>query len=341
MYFVRKFLLCLMFCIVGWGAFQSSAKATTSLNVMWNASTDTNVVGYKVYYGTSSLQYSNVIVVGNATNAYISGIKAGTTYYIAATSYNAVGWESAYSPEISYTAPTVATVHPPLTSPTASSSGFNFSVNGTTGYQYVIIASTNLVNWVALTTNTAPYAFTDPNTSQYPHRYYQAVLLNDYVPQIAPAPPVVSPALMSPVNGAGGFSFTVNKTAGSAYVIVASTDLINWVAIGTNTAPFTFTDTSSSQYSKRFYKAILQSAYVPQIENIVGAAAAMGTYGYNATAGSFGFTLTGTPNAQYIVLASTNLVNWVPVLTNTAPFVFTDPTAHQFSQRFYKSVPLY
>jgi hypothetical protein len=177
--------------------------------------------------------------------------------------------------------------------------------------------------------------------SQYPHRYYQAVLLSDYVPQSAPPSPVVSPALTSPVNGPGGFSFTVNNTAGYSYVIVASTDLINWVAIGTNTAPFTYTDTSSSQYSKRFYKAILQSAYVPQVLNIAGAAPAMSTYAYSASAGSFGFTLTGTPNAEYVVLASTNLVNWVPVLTNTAPFVFTDPTAHQFSQRFYKSVPLY
>jgi len=203
------------------------------------------------------------------------------------------------------------------------------------------MASTNLVSWVALTTNTAPFAFTDPNTSRYPHRYYQAVLLSDYVPQSQPTQPVVSPALTSPVNGPGGFSFTVNNTAGSAYVIVASTNLVNWVAIGTNTAPFTFTDTHSSQFSKRFYKAILQSAYVPQISNIVGAAPGLGTYAYSASAGTFGFTLTGTPNAQYVILASTNLVNWSPVLTNTAPFVFTDPTAKQFSQRFYKAVPLY
>ena len=336
MYFVRNFLLYLIFWSVGWGSFQSSTRAVTSLNVMWNASTDTNVLGYKVYYGTASQQYSNVVVAGNSTNTLIAGIKPGKTYYFAATSYNAAGWESAYSPELVYTVPVV---NPPLAAPQASSSGFNFSVNSTANSQYVIIASTNLVNWVALTTNTAPFVFTDTNASQYSHRYYQAVLLSMYVPQTAPTQPVISPALTSPVNGPGGFSFTVSKTAGSPYVIVASTDLINWVSIGTNTAPFTFTDTNSSKYSKRFYKAILQSAYVPQILNLAGATPALGSYGYSA--GGFGFTLTGTANAQYVVLASTNLVNWMPILTNSAPFIFTDPTAKQYNQRFYKAVPLY
>ncbi len=417
MYFVRKFLLYLIFCGVGWGAFQVPTQAITSLNVTWNASGDTNVLGYKVYYGTVSQQYSNVVVAGNATSTLISGIKPGNTYYFAATSYNAAGWESTYSPQISYTVPVV---NPPLTSPKASVSGFSFSVNSTATSQYVIIASTNLVNWVALTTNTAPFTFTDSNSAQYSHRYYQAVLLSMYVPQIAPTQPVVSPALTSPVNGPGGFSFTVNNTAGSPYVIVASTNLINWVAIGTNTAPFTFTDTNSSKFSKRFYKAILLSAYVPQVaptqpvvspaitspvnkpggfsftvnntagspyvivastnlinwvaigtntapftftdtnsskfskrfykaillsayvpqnSNISGSAPALSSYGYGTS--GFGFTLTGTPNAQYVVLASTNLVQWVPVLTNTAPFIFMDPTANQYRQRFYKAVPLF
>jgi hypothetical protein len=78
---------------------------------------------------------------------------------------------------------------------------------------------------------------------------------------------------------------------------------------------------------------------VPQIQEIAGAAPAMSSYVYGAN--GFSFALTGTTNAKYVILASTNLINWAPVLTNTAPFNFTDPTANQYGQRFYKAVPLY
>jgi hypothetical protein len=159
-------------CNAGWKLFESPAKASISLNLVWNASSDTNVVGYKVYYGTVSEQYTDVIVAGNVTNALISGIESGKTYYFAATSYNAAGWESSYSPEISYTAPVINLAQISLASP---SGGVNISVNGPAASPYVIFASTNLINWVALTTNTAPFIFTDTNSSNYSQRFYQAV----------------------------------------------------------------------------------------------------------------------------------------------------------------------
>jgi hypothetical protein len=172
MYFLRRFLLCLMLCRAGWGFFESPAKASISLNVMWSASSDTNVTGYKVYYGTVSQQYTNVVVAGNVTNTSVPGIESGNTYYFAATSYNAAGWESSYSPEISYIVPAVNAA---LVSIASASGGINVSVSGTAASPYVIIASTNLINWVALATNTAPFIFTDTNSAKYSQRFYQAV----------------------------------------------------------------------------------------------------------------------------------------------------------------------
>ena len=52
----------------------------------------------------------------------------------------------------------------------------------------------------------------------------------------------------------------------------------------------------------------------------------------------FAFGVAGVSGYQYVVEASTDLVNWVPVYTNNAPFTFTDPDAGKFSQRFYRSV---
>ncbi|MDB6121748.1 MAG: hypothetical protein JWQ71_741 [Pedosphaera sp.] len=55
---------------------------------------------------------------------------------------------------------------------------FQFEVNGVTGYNYVVEVSTNLVDWTPVWTNTAPFTFTDGNTTNFPSQYYRAV----YVP---------------------------------------------------------------------------------------------------------------------------------------------------------------
>ena len=54
----------------------------------------------------------------------------------------------------------------------------------------------------------------------------------------------------------------------------------------------------------------------------------------------FQFTVSGTPGSNYVVQATTSLnpPNWIPLVTNAAPFVFTD--TNQFSQRFYRSLVL-
>jgi hypothetical protein len=52
------------------------------------------------------------------------------------------------------------------------------------------------------------------------------------------------------------------------------------------------------------------------------------------------FDVTGVSGFNYAVQASTNLMDWVPLLTNTSPFTFTDTNAPDFPQRFYRSVYL-
>ena len=54
--------------------------------------------------------------------------------------------------------------------------------------------------------------------------------------------------------------------------------------------------------------------------------------------GQFALTIAGSSGLKYIVQASTDMVNWIPVQTNAAPFIYTDTQAGQFSQRFYRTV---
>jgi hypothetical protein len=81
-------------------------SAQGSVNLSWQPSPDTNVIGYNIYYGTSSRSYTNEISLGNTTSVTISGLVGGITYYFAATSYDSTGDESDFSNEISYNDPT-------------------------------------------------------------------------------------------------------------------------------------------------------------------------------------------------------------------------------------------
>ncbi|HKW29566.1 MAG TPA: choice-of-anchor D domain-containing protein [Verrucomicrobiae bacterium] len=55
-------------------------------------------------------------------------------------------------------------------------------------------------------------------------------------------------------------------------------------------------------------------------------------------AGQFNLSIKGVPGYHYEVQASTNLADWIPLQTNTAPFLFTDPKAGKFKQRFYRTL---
>jgi GH25 family lysozyme M1 (1,4-beta-N-acetylmuramidase)/alpha-tubulin suppressor-like RCC1 family protein len=54
--------------------------------------------------------------------------------------------------------------------------GFQVSLAGAPGSNYIIAASSNLTDWTPLETNTSPFTFTDSNTVSLPMRFYRAYL---------------------------------------------------------------------------------------------------------------------------------------------------------------------
>ena len=81
-----------------------SAQATLA----WDANTEPNLAGYKVYYGTASHNYGWVLNVGKVTTCTVTGLTDGLTYYFAATAYNTSNLESAPSGEVSYNTTTAS-----------------------------------------------------------------------------------------------------------------------------------------------------------------------------------------------------------------------------------------
>src|SRR5262249_58662556 len=81
----------------------NAVATSTGVTLTWTCSLGTNIAGYKVYYGVASRIYTNAISVGNVTNAAVTGLPIGATYFFAVTSYTTSGLESDFSTESSYT----------------------------------------------------------------------------------------------------------------------------------------------------------------------------------------------------------------------------------------------
>jgi hypothetical protein len=103
-------LLCLLF-----GGLISSALGAQSASVSWNASTSYGVTGYILYYGTASGVYTYTNNNGLATNITVMNLQVGTTYYFVVTAFNASGYESYPSSQVSYTVSNSVPTSPVIT----------------------------------------------------------------------------------------------------------------------------------------------------------------------------------------------------------------------------------
>ncbi len=111
---MKKSISMLMLAVM---LFANSAWAL-DVNLRWDANTETDLAGYKVYYspndatapfvGTGATEGAAPIDVGLLTTATVSGLNPTLDYYFAVTAYNTSGLESSYSNVVSVIAnPTV------------------------------------------------------------------------------------------------------------------------------------------------------------------------------------------------------------------------------------------
>lgn len=115
-----KMLLLLLLC--------PSLAISQTVRSVWEANTETNVIGYRVLYGTNSQRYhvTNTVVGRLNTNLVltISNVPSGVTYWVV-QAFNDAGLTSLNSYELLYTnAPPPV---PPV--PPSAPKGFRLSAN--------------------------------------------------------------------------------------------------------------------------------------------------------------------------------------------------------------------
>jgi hypothetical protein len=92
------FLRCsflLLFAIISF-----SAVHAADVNLQWDPSSEPNVVGYRMHYGSASRNYDQIMEVGNCTSCVVRGLEQGLTYYFAVTAVNSESQESGFSNEV-------------------------------------------------------------------------------------------------------------------------------------------------------------------------------------------------------------------------------------------------
>lgn len=75
------------------------ARAAT-VTFAWDANSETNIAGYRIYTGSSSRSYTTSNAFGTVTTGALSGLNSSSRYYHAMTAFNTAGLESDFSLEV-------------------------------------------------------------------------------------------------------------------------------------------------------------------------------------------------------------------------------------------------
>lgn len=323
---------------------QSKNLWFASLLIMWATAVCLNAVASGINYSYDSLNRLTNVDYGNGS--------------VVSYTYDAAGNRLTYSGTVANDtiAPTIV-----ITNPTSSSyftnatATINLSGTASDNTGVTMITWQNYSGGIGVATGTNSWSITGIPL-KYGLNYivltaYDAAGNSGYAAltvTFAPGTGTSNTAPWSQITGYhladGIFHFALSAPPGSNYVIYASTDLKYWTPLSTNAIPsgglITLVDSDASSYPQRFYRAVpLGTAVtsppgppIPELTEI----------GVNIS-GAFQFNLNGPVGSNYVIQASSNLVDWVNVATNPIPpggvLNFSFPISPSQSQMFYRTAP--
>ena len=205
------------------------------------------------------------------------------------------------TPGLSYSVNNLPDSFPPQMTPGRLDNNgvFRMEVGIPSTLAYVMLVSTNLLDWQPIFTNNVPglLNFADYDSTNYRMRFYRMTW-----PGVDQPPQLSAPEMVGP----GTFQIHVDSTTGQPWAVQVSTNLVYWVSVFTNQpgGAMNFVDAYATN-SSRFYRAGLVAPAPPSF-----------TVLYVAT----NLTLVKVSNAvrPYTVEVSTNLGLVTTLATNFA-----------------------
>jgi len=157
-----------------------TAVSGSQVNLSWAGSAGATLYNVKRATINSGL-YTTIATGVNATNFEDTGLAAAADYYyvVSAISLGGEGPDSAQGAATTLNAAGQVPV-PPSLQAAFTNNQFGFWINGDAGQNCAIQVSTNLINWLSITTSSissTPYLWTDTNADKFTSRFYRAVIL--------------------------------------------------------------------------------------------------------------------------------------------------------------------
>jgi hypothetical protein len=122
----------------------------------------------------------NVPLVGTVSTLTVENVRAASAGKYSVRIVNGVGSVASSNATLIVLASTVSNVLNIVSTGTGmTANGFQLQLSGPSGSNYVIQASTDLKNWVPISTNAAPtgsVSYTDAAAINLPFRYYRAMV---------------------------------------------------------------------------------------------------------------------------------------------------------------------
>ncbi len=162
----------------------SLASAVESVTLAWDANVEPDIAGYRLYYGQTSGANTEMMDVGNVTEATVQNLTVGLTYFFVVTAYDSSGVESLPSNEASITVEPATPKKLPVTISAMqrlSDGSFQFTLTpeaGIAGFLngFDIEVSSDLTTWTVLTHLVGlpqSLLFIDPDAAFADRRFYR------------------------------------------------------------------------------------------------------------------------------------------------------------------------
>ena len=203
--------------------------ATGSPVLKWSASPGTNVVGYKVYYGTANGSQPYLVYDGGATSLALAGLAQATNGYFVVTAYDSFGSESTNSTEIfGTTSPNSVAMAPVLSLKQTPVAGlpdvFSVTASGAIPQSWALEASADLHTWGTVTTGSNSAVNVSVVVSPKPKLFFRLDRSTPDVHLITEKPANAFPQ---------SFSFKTAGAAPAAWTVQTSEDLQSWTNLVT------------------------------------------------------------------------------------------------------------
>lgn len=194
---------CALFFFLTLVFFLSSHVQSAQVTLQWDPNPEADLAGYRVYYGTSSGNYSRSLDVGNTTTCTVSNLQDGIPYYFAATAYDTTFAESEFSSEVVYGGGCACSISPDCQSFGSPGGAGTISLSTGAGCSWTAVSN---VSWVIVTSN---------SSGSGSSRVYFSVASNSSSPSRSGTLTVAGKTFTVNQQGSSPSTFTINATAGA------------------------------------------------------------------------------------------------------------------------------